>query len=224
MIHSTLDLQKINMSIRSLDDALLTVKAGSRDRYKTIWKEFLSFCPTSHEFENRLPTEDEFTAYFKHLREVKKMASSSMWTYYSMINSCVKGIYSDKLQNFPRITSLLKAYDTDTKSKAHCFEGEDIAAFTEHPDASTPYWLVRKVVIIVAYFGGLRYIETASLQLERVSVEQEGVFITHSRAKQRSDKTETRFLIPRNEHGCNYAAVVENYLAAIKQECRKRFC
>ena len=86
------------------------------------------------------------------------MASSSMWTYYSQINGVIKGIYGEKLQMFPCITSLLKSYDVDEKKKAACFEYDDISAFVTHPDTSTPYWLVRKVVIILTYFGGLRQI------------------------------------------------------------------
>ena len=71
----------------------------------------------------------------------------------------------------------------------------------EHPNTSTSYWLVRKVVIIINYFSGLRYVEMAFLQLERFSVEQEAVSFTHLRIKQRSDKTKTSFMIPRNKHG-----------------------
>ena len=96
------------MSIYSLDEALLTVKEGSRERYSRVWKEYLDFCSTSSEFAYRMPSEYELITYFKHLREVKKMASSSLWTYYSMINSVVKGIYGEKMQKYPRITMLLK--------------------------------------------------------------------------------------------------------------------
>ena len=44
------------------------------------------------------------------------------------------------------------------QKKAGVFETKDIDAFIEHPNR-TPYWLVRKVIIIVAYFGGLRHTE-----------------------------------------------------------------
>ena len=35
--------------------------------------------------------------------------------------------------------------------------------------------------------------------------------------KQRSDKTSQRFLVPRSNEAPNYAAVIEDYLSAIKQ-------
>ena len=44
--------------------------------------------------------------------------------------------------------------------------------------------------------------------------EAEGVFIVHERAKQRSDKRESKFLVPRakNNDSTDFAAVVEQYL------------
>ena len=89
----------------------------------------------------------KFTSYFKNLREEKKMKSSTCWIYYSMLNSVVKGIYGQKLQAFPRITTLLKAYDVDIKSKAAVFETDHIASFVNNPETTYPYWLVRKVKI-----------------------------------------------------------------------------
>ena len=112
-------------TIFSLDDALLTVKEGSRAKYKNVWLEFVNLVEASPgDFVGRNPSEGELISYFKHLRENKKMASSSMWTYYSMINSIYKDMYG---KNLPRITRIFKTFDTDIKKKAMCFESEDIA-------------------------------------------------------------------------------------------------
>jgi len=43
------------------------------------------------DFNDRMPTEERFTQQFKYLRTEKNMASSSLWTTYSMINAVVKG-------------------------------------------------------------------------------------------------------------------------------------
>ena len=206
-------------TIFSLEEALLNVKDGSRGKYRKCWNDFTSFFPLKKdEFSLGMPCEEDFTSYFKHLREEKKMASSSLWTYYSMLNSVVKGIYGKKLQTeFPRLTSFIKAYDTDIKKKAMCFEPEDIADFVRRDSISNPYWLVRKAVMIVSFFGGLRHLECMSLCLEKVSFKPEGVVITHSRAKQRSDKRESKFLVPRDgEPG--FADILEKYFAVLKQE------
>ena len=44
--------------------------------------------------------------------------------------------------------------------------------------------------MIVAFFGGLRHTEAMEINIEKVTPSEEGVIITHSRAKQRSDKKE----------------------------------
>ena len=67
---------------------------------------------------------------------------------------------------------------------------------------------------ILAFFGGLRQTEIMDLKLEKMKSEAEGVFIVHERAKQRSDKRESKFLVPRakNNDSTDFAAVVEQYL------------
>ena len=73
----------------------------------------------------------------------------------------------------------------------------------------------------MAFYGGLRQTEIFDLQLEKFSSSKEGVFVVHSRAKQRSDKRETRFLVPRFESGTNYAKIIESYLAQVKSDIGK---
>ena len=67
---------------------------------------------------------------------------------------------------------------------------------------------------ILAFFGGLRHTEIMDLKLEKRKSEPEGVFIVHERAKQRSDKRESKFLVPRakNNDSTDFAVVVEQYL------------
>ena len=45
-----------------------------------------------------------------------------------------------------------------------------------------------KVVVIVTFFGGLRHCETMDLKIEKFNSSPEGIYVTHERAKQRSDK------------------------------------
>ena len=67
-----------------------------------------------------------------------------MWTLYSMVNSVCKGKYGSCLQKHPRITSLLKSYDTDVKKKAAVFSQEEVDTFVKSELITTLYWLVRK--------------------------------------------------------------------------------
>ena len=67
-----------------------------------------------------------------------------MWNHYSMLNCVVKNRYGIPLQQFPRITTLIKSFDTDVKTKAAVFETMDIIKFVNNPNNS-PYWITRKV-------------------------------------------------------------------------------
>ena len=53
-----------------------------------------------------------------------KVASSTAWTRYSILNAVVKAKYGVNLKQYVRVTALLKSYDTDVKKKAMCFEKE----------------------------------------------------------------------------------------------------
>ena len=54
-----------------------------------------------------------------------------------------------------------------------------------------------------------------NLNIEKIANQEDGMCITHQRAKQRSDKQDSRFLIPKNG-SINYASIVEKYLNEIK--------
>lgn len=211
------------MNIQDDQAALESVKDKSRAVYMKTWREFRDFFDNniSSEFDERMPTESEFLAFFRDLRVNKKRASSSMWTVFSMINSTCKAKYGLNLQTFPRITTLLKSYDIDIKKKALTFTSEDIEQFINNSALVGPYWMVRKVTVIFAFFGGLRHTEAMDLELEKFSTSPEGVYVVHRRAKQRSDKQSSRFLIPRGSGSTDYAALVESYLSQIKDDLGK---
>ena len=68
-----------------------------------------------------------------------------------------------------------------------------------------------QVIIILAYFGGLRNVELMDLQIEKMVKKNDGMLVTHCRSKQRSDKKETKFQVPNDGPG-NFAAVIVIYL------------
>ena len=210
------------MSVILSDElAFLTIAEASRGRYKKVWEEFTRFSNSSDDFEKRMPSENELLEYFQHLRNKKKNSSSTLWTVYSMLNSVCKGKYSERLQKFPRITALLKSYNKDCKKKAAVFDDGDLEKFVGAKDLSTPYWLVRKVVMILAFFGGLRHTEAMDLELQNVRPAENGIYITHSRAKQRSDKRSSSFLVPKTTGEVDYAEVVKEYMDHMKTELGK---
>ena len=148
------------------------------------------------------------------------MASSSLWTIYSMINSVSKGKYSFNLKLYCRVTILLKSFDVDIKRKANVFSTNNIQQFLLDADSTTPYWIVRKTIVCLAYYGGLRHTEMMDIQIELCESTSEGIYVTHSRAKQRSDKRSSRFLVPRTDDSCS-ADIVDQYIGAIKEKLGK---
>jgi hypothetical protein len=99
------------------------IKDKSKNAYIKAWQEFVFF-NNMHNFEEGYPSEEAIIAYFKHLRMEKRMATSSIWTHYSYINSIMKRKYNWKLQSLPRITMVIKGFDQDIKHKAAIFEEE----------------------------------------------------------------------------------------------------
>jgi len=161
------------------------IKEPSRKAYVRVWGQLKDF-NSEFDFSEGPHGEDLLMNYFKDLRLEKKVASSTMWTFYSYINSIMQRKYGVKLQAHPRITLLIKGFIQDEKNKAQFFDEVLLKQFMVEKMV-TAYWEVRQAITIVAYFGGLHLKECLELQLERISRGPEGFSITHSRMKQRSE-------------------------------------
>jgi hypothetical protein len=68
------------------------IKDKSRKAYIKSWHDFKAFNSTN-DFDASHPGEEDIIAYFKHLRQEKKIATSSLWTTYSYINSILKQVW-----------------------------------------------------------------------------------------------------------------------------------
>ena len=64
---------------------------------------------------------------------------------------------------------------------------------------SSRYWLVRKVICLVGYYGGFRNVELKSLLFENVECDAMGFWFTFSRSKQRNRLEETTICVPRRQ-------------------------
>ena len=189
----------------------------SRKAYRRAWSLFVEFSPDC-DFEAGPPGEEVLSKYFKHLRLEKKAASSTLWTLYSYINSVMKRKYGARLQQFPRLTLLIKSYQEDVKNKAAIFDDALIKGFMAR-QMENAYWLVRQAICIVAFFGGLRLQECLDLSLEKIQRSKDGFIVTHSRVKQRrSDRLETRFLVP--DVG-GFAGQLGLYLEKVNNQLKK---
>ena len=104
------------MNVLSDEEAFDSIKPKSRPIYKKAWEKMKSF-ESNHDFEKDIPAEDILLRYFKHLWS-SGTASSTLWTTYSLINAVIKAKYGERLQKYPRLTSLIKSFDT---GKFSCF-------------------------------------------------------------------------------------------------------
>ena len=59
------------------------------------------------------------------------------------------------------------------------------------------------------------------LQLEKVRHTENGIYIAHSRAKQRSDKRSTTFLVPKPTGGIDFVGVLDQYMDRVKTDLGK---
>ena len=152
--------------ILSDGDAFESIKEKSRSRYKKTWNKFVMFNDKSGEIQYRVPSEIDLMNYMKNLRNeegnillfifsnmsvlqtiMSGYASTSLWTTYSMLNAVCRAKYGINLKIYVRLAALLKSFDIDTKKKASVFSKDDIDKFLAAPDLTTPYWIVRKVVM-----------------------------------------------------------------------------
>ena len=171
-------------------EAQFTIKKGSRKSYIKAFDSLREY--VGNDLEARPPTEQELLDYFNYLRLVKGLKSGSLWTTYSKINGLCKAKYSLNLKAFCRVTSLIRSYDIDVQFKSKAFSSEDIKRFIFDESLSCPYWLVRKVVVCVAFFGGLSLVEVVNLCVENCDSSAQGVYVTYKRSKRGSEEESAR--------------------------------
>ena len=200
--------------IISDEDVFSQIKDKSKKAYAKLWMDFKLFS-VNFNTEEGPPGEDLIIDFFKHLRLVKKSASTSMWTFYSYLNSVLKRKYNFQLQSLPRVKMLLQGYETDIKKKAAIFDEARLKLFMVEPMENNTYWEVRQAIAIVSFFGGLRLVECLELKMEQFTWGPDGCTITHTRAKQRSDKMFTKFLVP--EAG-GFASKLATYINRVKDQ------
>ena len=181
----------------------------SSKSYENQWEDFVKFSGII----NEEPEEEHFIKYFHHLGEVRKYASSSLWSKYSMINHKYQTLYGHKLQKFPRVTLLLKKFEAGYKRKtASVFTKEQIMQFLNDAPNDGEY-VHMKAAVVLAYFGGLRCADLVELKCEDLEFnETTGMWVTYAVSKQRGESTciNNKFNIPLEF--CSYLEKYDNAL------------
>ena len=100
------------------------------------------------------------------------------------------------------------------------------------PELSSRYWLCRKVICLVGYYGGFRNTELKSLLFENVECDKTGYWFSFARSKQRNKLEETTICVPRRQSdwipcaadsarkAVDYdpASVIDSYYEAVLQD------
>ncbi len=183
----------------------------SAANYKKAWKEFTDDQKIPDETS---PTEADYLRYLSRLRKERSYKGSTLWSLYSKLNAVHQSLYSKllnfvlefslemrlfclghPLQKWPRIKKFIKTCESgETVKKASIFSYEDLVKFAKMR-LNSKYWQVRKVIVALGYFGGLRNIELRDLRVENLHPCEEGIEVEFTRVKQRKNiKVRSTFL------------------------------
>ncbi len=175
--------------------------AKSKLVYMKAYKLFEKFLKAQNQWEpNTCPTDLHVLNYFHYLRHDLKWALTTLWSTYARINAVTKRLFGVSLNSYSRVADVLKSYDSGhVVKKAGVFTPQQIEDFVTDPQLSSKYWLVRKVVCLVGYYGGFRNIELKNLKFENLDCDQMGYWFEFSRAKQRGRVEQTSICIPRRQ-------------------------
>ena len=169
--------------------------------YLKAFKLFEKFLKSKNQWEpNVCPSDLQVLNYFYYLRNDLKWAPTTLWSTYARINAVMKRLFGVSLNSYSRVGDVLKSYECGHKVKrAGIFTPQQIEDFVTDPELSSKYWLVRKVVCLIGYYGGFRNIELKSLKFENCEVDQMGYWFQFARSKQRGRLEETSICVPRRQ-------------------------
>jgi len=175
--------------------------AKSKFVYLKAYRDFEKFLKSRNQWvANSCPTDLQVLNYFHYLRHDLKYAPTSLWSIYARVNAVMKRVFGVSLNSYSRVGDVLKSYDSGhVVKKAGIFTPQQIEDFVTDPALSSKYWLVRKVVCLVGYYGGFRNKELKSLKFENVECDSMGYWFHFNRAKQRGRLEQTSICVPRRQ-------------------------
>ena len=138
-----------------------------RSHQKT-WKQFLKQAKVNPDQE---PTKEDFETYFQHLMH-RKMFFNTIKTRYCHLNKMFHLKYKKKLTSFPG-TPLLNLIEMPSKDDKRVTKAQ-LTQFWKEADDSNRVLLVRKVIAMLAYFGGLKLELVKKLNLGSVKPHPNG--------------------------------------------------
>jgi hypothetical protein len=98
------------------------------------------------------------------------------------MNACYKLLYGEPFSDFKGVRAFLKkCNEEDAKVEYSIFSLEDIETFAKDDNLHSKYWLVRKAVVAIYYFGGLFSREARHVMYENVTIKPDGIHVKYSK-------------------------------------------
>ena len=92
--------------------------AKSRKVYLAAYVSLENYLKSIGKFDPEVaPDQLSILYYLHHLRTVKKWAATTLWSHFSRVNAVMKRSWGVNLTSYPRVTDLLKSYETGQKIK-----------------------------------------------------------------------------------------------------------
>ena len=197
-------------------DELLT-QLPSGEAYLKEWGKFKKF----NRLTSGTPQEHHYVAYLKSLRD-KGMKGTTLFCTYSKLNKCTQINYAFSLKVFPRIAQLLKGYARNEDIRqASVMTTAQVEAFLENDTLNTPYWVVRKCYVAMAFTSGARCSELCDMKISDLEEREDGYFGTYKHGKVRApEKRFGHWMIPR---GTLFFQVIKDYLHLRARKDNTRF-
>ena len=148
--------EDINIDLNNIPQfAIDGVKKETLIKYKRSWREFLSIAKVKRGNE---PTKEDVELYF-NCKRANGVSYNTLKALYGHLNKMFKMIHNKRLEDFPggSLKKMLETWKTDEPVRPEKrLTKAQIIQFLKEADDSDRYFLVRKVIAMVAFLGGLK--------------------------------------------------------------------
>ena len=204
----TLMCEKKKGAQKIIQKVAKSVPEKNKRLYERNWKEFETF---TGKYGNEEPTEEDYLKFFNYLGEVRKCKWSSLYAYFSRLNTGHQMRYGRDLKCFAtRLLNLLNNYKLGyvKKTELH-FTKKEIERALKLKCNSTRM-LLWKAALSVSHCGELRLSDLIFIKLQDVNVDRKGVKI-ECRGKS--------FLLPFNQREPKlcFASHLINYMEVMRK-------
>lgn len=188
---------------------------ASKERYKSVFEEFLKSSKIKRYNNGKLSRKAQEHDYSRFLSAKKAdgFKASTLWSYYSMLNSCSQTEWGFDLKGeFPRLTLLLKKWGKGhVRKKAKVFTDTEIEKFLNLPVEikGERELKMRKAALVLSLSGGLRCCELRALSVGDLEEDDDGYMVTYRGAKQRGEEEVRKFRVLK---ASGYSAYVKEHL------------